>query len=79
MAVSGTAQDLFPSKELGRPVRAGRFSAVQKWLAEGKPSPTGRRTFATYRVWKKDSPLQESGLLGPVRLLNARQITLGKQ
>jgi hypothetical protein len=39
-----------------------------QWLVEGKPSPTGRWTFATWRFWNKDSPLQESGLLGPVTL-----------
>jgi hypothetical protein len=36
------------------------------WLEEGKPSPTGRRTFTTWRGLKKEDPLQESGLLGPV-------------
>ena len=46
-----------------------------KWLLEGKPSPAGRHTFATYRVWKKDSPLQESGLLGPVKLYTTQQAT----
>ncbi len=45
-----------------------------KWLLEGKPSPAGRHTFATYRVWKKDSPLQESGLLGPVKLYATRRV-----
>jgi hypothetical protein len=39
-----------------------------QWLVEGKPSPAGRWTFATWRFWNKDSPLQESGLLGPVTL-----------
>jgi hypothetical protein len=38
------------------------------WLQEGKPSPAGRKTFATWKVWKKDSALLKSGLLGPVRL-----------
>jgi hypothetical protein len=46
----------------------GQLKSWPAWLSEGKPSPTGRRTFATYRVWRRDSPLQESGLLGPVRL-----------
>jgi hypothetical protein len=39
-----------------------------QWLLDGKPSPTGRYTFATWREWTKDSPLLESGLLGPVTL-----------
>lgn len=38
------------------------------WLLEGNPSPTGRITFATWKHWTKDSPLLESGLLGPVTL-----------
>jgi len=40
-----------------------------QWLLEGKPSPTGRLTFTTWKHWGKDDPLFESGLLGPVRLL----------
>lgn len=39
------------------------------WLLEGKPSPTGRHTFASWREWTADSPLLESGLLGPVTVL----------
>lgn len=39
-----------------------------QWLLDGKKSPTGRMTFSTFRLWKEDSPLIPSGLLGPVRL-----------
>ncbi len=39
-----------------------------EWLKQDKPSPTGRLTFATWKFWTKDSPLLESGLLGPVLL-----------
>jgi hypothetical protein len=39
-----------------------------KWLLEGKPRPTGRLTFSTWKHWTKDSRLLESGLLGPVVL-----------
>jgi hypothetical protein len=45
-----------------------------QWLTEGKPSPAGRHTFATFHVWKKASPLQESGLLGPVKVLATQRI-----
>jgi hypothetical protein len=38
------------------------------WLLQGKPSPAGRVTFSSWRSWTKDSPLLESGLLGPVTL-----------
>jgi hypothetical protein len=39
-----------------------------QWLLEGRPSPTGRFTFTTWRHWTRNSPLVPSGLLGPVRL-----------
>jgi hypothetical protein len=39
-------------------------------LLQGKPQPAGRFTFTTARNdYQTHSPLQESGLLGPVRLL----------
>jgi hypothetical protein len=47
-----------------------------QWILEDKPSPTGRTTFATWKYWSKDSPLLESGLLGPVTLRVAEQRTL---
>lgn len=46
----------------------GTLKEWPAWLQEGKPSPTGRQTFTTWRLWKKDDPLLQSGLLGPVRL-----------
>src|SRR5204863_333607 len=39
-----------------------------QWLLEGKPSPTGRLTFATWKHWHRNSPLLESGLIGPVTI-----------
>jgi hypothetical protein len=45
-----------------------RLKAWPVWLLEGKPSPSGRFTFTTWRHWNRDSALLESGLLGPVRL-----------
>ncbi|MFA6564781.1 MAG: glycosyl hydrolase [Verrucomicrobiia bacterium] len=47
---------------------SGNLKSWPAWLAEGKPSPTGRYTFSSWRLWKKDDPLIESGLLGPVTL-----------
>jgi len=41
------------------------------WLLAGRPSPTGRWTFTTWRLWKKDDALLDSGLLGPVTLRTA--------
>ena len=46
----------------------GNLAEWPKWLLEGKPSPTGRHTFTTWRLWTKDSPLLESGLLGPATI-----------
>lgn len=47
-----------------------------RWLLEGKPSPTGRLTFTTWKHWTKDSPLLESGLLGPVTLRVAKKVAV---
>jgi hypothetical protein len=56
----------------------GTLKQWPQWLEEGKPSPAGRYTFTSWRLWKKDSPLQESGLLGPVRIIAAKEISIGK-
>jgi hypothetical protein len=45
-----------------------RLAQWPAWLLEGKRSPSGRFTFATWDVWPKDAPLIKSGLLGPVTL-----------
>ena len=42
---------------------------VPAWVTNGSPSPSGRRTFTTWRHWLKDDKPLESGLLGPVKLL----------
>ena len=49
-------------KELG-------IKEIPQWVKEGKPSPTGRHTFTTWKHWDKDDELQPSGLIGPVKLL----------
>jgi hypothetical protein len=51
-----------------------QLKAWPQWLLDGKPSPTGRLTFMTWHHWTKDSPLLESGLLGPVTLRSAEII-----
>jgi hypothetical protein len=40
----------------------------------GKPQRAGRYTFTTARDYNAQSPLQESGLLGPVTLLVASEL-----
>ncbi|MGZ3838901.1 MAG: glycosyl hydrolase [Flavisolibacter sp.] len=54
----------------------GSLLSWPKWVIEGKSNPTGRYSFTTWKVWKKDSPLLESGLLGPVRIISEKHITL---
>jgi hypothetical protein len=49
----------------------GTLKQWPAWVQEDRPSPSGRFTFTTWRLWKKDAPLQASGLLGPVRLIPA--------
>jgi hypothetical protein len=52
------------------PERTGRpLLKVPDWLMQGTPRPSkSRYTFVTYDIFTKDSPLLESGLLGPVKL-----------
>ena len=47
----------------------GSLKSWPQWLQQGKPSPSGRYTFSTWKLWKKNDPLVESGLIGPVQLL----------
>lgn len=49
-----------------------------EWLVKGEPRPdTGRIGFTTWHFFDKDSPLLESGLLGPVTLRSAPVIPIG--
>jgi hypothetical protein len=48
--------------------RHGALKDWPDWVRQGQPSPSGRLTFATWRHWRKDSPLPPSGLMGPVTL-----------
>jgi hypothetical protein len=54
----------------------GELTAWPDWLKKGMSSPSGRYTFTTWRLWKKNSPLQESGLLGPVVVREAKRVLL---
>ena len=47
----------------------GAIEALPDWYVKGKPRPrTPRVAFATWKHYTKDSPLLESGLIGPVVL-----------
>jgi hypothetical protein len=54
----------------------GELKAWPQWLLDGKPSPAGRYTFTSWRLYKKDDPLMESGLLGPVTLQSYIYLTI---
>jgi len=47
----------------------GTLKKWPEWVLQGKPSPTGRFTFTTWELWKKDSKPVKSGLLGPVKII----------
>ncbi len=49
-----------------------------EWLTSGAPRPApGRVTFTTWRHYTRESPLLESGLLGPVTLRTGQRVTVG--
>jgi hypothetical protein len=49
----------------------GRLIRWPDWVLAGKASPAGRQTFVTFPLWKKEEPLRDSGLLGPVTVSHA--------
>jgi alpha-L-rhamnosidase len=52
----------------------GTLKQWPAWVDSDQPSPTGRFTFTSWRLWKKDAPLQPSGLLGPVQILGSIEV-----
>jgi len=54
----------------------GTLKEWPQWVQEGKPSPTGRYTFTSWRLWKTGDPLQESGLIGPVILRAVERVNV---
>jgi len=55
----------------------GGIDSLPHWYREGKPKPPGGRiTFSTWKHYAKDSPLLESGLLGPVLLRSVLKVGL---
>ncbi|MCG3127650.1 MAG: hypothetical protein CHACPFDD_02517 [Phycisphaerae bacterium] len=48
-----------------------------QWLLDGTPRPTRERlTFTTWKHWKRDAQLLDSGLMGPVMLRPAARSTI---
>lgn len=52
----------------------GTLKSWPEWVQQEKPSPTGRFSFTSWRLWTKGDPLQISGLLGPVSVLPVAQV-----
>ena len=64
----GDAQKGEDCEWIDQGVHGEAIKTIPSWVNEGKPSPTGRDTFITWRHWKATDQLQPSGLLGPVKL-----------
>ena len=53
-------------------VTKGNIEVLPEWYSDGKPKPdNGRVCFTTWKHYTKDSPLIESGLIGPVLIYPA--------
>ena len=63
------AEDCEWKGEVKNGVKEIGIKEVPQWVKDGKPSPTGRHTFTTWKHWDKNDKLLPSGLLGPVRLI----------
>jgi hypothetical protein len=49
--------------------------AYPDWFLQNQPRPSqGRKTFSVWYYYRKDSPLKPAGLIGPVRIVPAREI-----
>ena len=54
--------------EPGKPLMERHLNGWPAFIREGRPSPSGKVTFATWKHWTKDDAPLPSGLLGPVVL-----------
>ncbi len=75
--------NLWPNRLIGdeqypaEAVYKGPIQAWPDWIKHGTPRPpTKRITFTTWQFFQKDSPLLESGLMGPVKLLRVPTFTI---
>ncbi len=59
--------------------RSWGITKLPDWYTEGKPKPPSERiAFATWKHYSADSPLLESGLLGPVQLRSAVRVNVDR-
>ncbi|MBN1590678.1 MAG: hypothetical protein JW888_14285, partial [Pirellulales bacterium] len=67
----------YPDQHWGGQNIGGPLRAFPDWFADyvktGNRPSQGRQAFVFWNKYKKDSPLPESGLIGPVRLLQSGQ------
>jgi len=51
---------------------SGNIEQLPDWYLNGRPKPVnGRIAFTTWKHYTKNAPLLESGLIGPVKLIQA--------
>lgn len=57
---------------------AGPIKEWPSWIKNGTPRPpTKRVTFTTWQFFDKDSPLLQSGLMGPVKVVRVPTVSVG--
>lgn len=60
-----------------KPVMARKIVELPEWYKKGEAKPAGGRvTFTPWTFFQADEPLLDSGLLGPVRIVYTRDVTL---
>jgi hypothetical protein len=61
-----------------KPDPVGRsLSRIPDWVINQEPRPSqGRITFSNWKYFNKDTPLLDSGLIGPVRVVTGQQFEL---
>jgi hypothetical protein len=61
------SKELMQDAANGTKTSAGRvLEEFPEWVLANQPRPTARRAFSSWDYFTKESPLRESGLLGPV-------------
>lgn len=56
----------------------GSLKAWPDWLLSGSPRPSDRVAFTTWRHYRQDSPVRESGMLGPVQVWIGQRVQLSR-
>ena len=77
LSISVKVTNLWPNRLIGDDFKPedcewksarGGIKEIPQWVKAGKPSPSGRTTFTTWKHWTKEDQLLPAGILGPVRL-----------